>query len=107
MPCYVYVIELSDEVGPRKNQRFPNVYVGETCKSREERFLQHRTGYFAGDRRWAPFVTRLMPELFEHLPDMDSREDAEVEAEGLAAELARQGYTVRGQRGPMRIPDPD
>lgn len=105
MPCYVYVIELSDKVGPRMDTRFPNVYVGETCKSREERFRQHQVGYFAGDRKWAPFVVRLMPELSEHLPDFDWRGDAEVAAESLAAELALKGYTVRGQRGPMRIAD--
>ena len=69
MPCYVYVIELNDNVGPRRDARFPNVYVGETCRSREERFRQHKSGYFAGDRKWAPFVVRLRPDLSEDLPD--------------------------------------
>lgn len=38
MACYVYVIELPDTVGPRRRPRLPNILVGDTCKSVEERF---------------------------------------------------------------------
>ena len=40
----VYVIELSDDVGPRATPTLPWVYVGQTSNTPEERFRQHRDG---------------------------------------------------------------
>ncbi len=42
---YVYVIELDDTVGHRRNPRYPNVYVGQSAVPPAQRFRQHKEGY--------------------------------------------------------------
>jgi hypothetical protein len=48
----LYVIEISDERGPRLNPKYPNVYVGQTVLTPEARFAQHRAGYKASRYLW-------------------------------------------------------
>jgi hypothetical protein len=48
----IYVIEISDERGPRLNPKYPNVYVGQTALTPEQRFAQHRVGYKASRHLW-------------------------------------------------------
>lgn len=104
MPCYVYVIELLDTVGARRKENLPNILVGDTCKSVEQRFEEHRTGErYPGDRKWARHVAHLLPDLYEHLNPLATRDEAVDAAEHLALELEQGGFTVRGRRGPMRI----
>ena len=90
----VYVVLLSDEIGPRKNPDFPSVYVGQTGIRPQDRFRQHKEGY-RSSRHVRNYGGRLLPQLYRHLNPLfsDEREDAEAD---LAQELASQGYTVYG-----------
>ena len=92
---YVYVVELTDEAGPRLDPRKPCVYVGQTGMSPEERFEQHLAGYKAS--RWVKnFGVRLRPRLYRNYGPYDTWE-ASVEAERrLKEKLAQRGYRVRG-----------
>ena len=38
----LYVIELDDGVGPRADERFSWIYVGETTRDPQDRFEQHK-----------------------------------------------------------------
>ncbi len=98
----VYVIELSDEVGPRKCPDKPWVYVGQTSLTPEERFRQHleEARTVEGQPRFSRVVhrhgVRLLPELYLHLPPCYLQEDAlQLEAE-VARDLAAQCYSVKG-----------
>jgi hypothetical protein len=42
---YVYVVELDDAVGPRRNPRYPSAYVGQSVVPPKERLRQHKDGY--------------------------------------------------------------
>src|SRR6266487_480369 len=42
---YVYVIELDDTVGDRRDPKHPSVYVGQSAVPPAERFRQHKEGY--------------------------------------------------------------
>ena len=91
---YLYVVELSDDAGPRVNPDKPSVYVGQSYREPRERFWQHRTGYKAS--RWVrKFGIRLLPRLYKDLNPIYSDERYEAEEE-LAEELRSQGYTVYG-----------
>ncbi len=91
----VYVVELSDEAGKRVDPRFPCVYVGQTVRTPEERFYQHRTGNKSS--RWVKkYGLRLRPDLSEHLNPVRDRVTAEVVERTLAGNLAEEGYTVFG-----------
>ncbi len=98
----VYVIELSDELGPRKCPDKPWVYVGQTSLTPEERFRQHleEARTMEGQPRFSRVVhrhaVRLLPELYLHLPPCYLQEDAlQLEAE-VARDLAAQCYSVKG-----------
>ncbi|MEA3502163.1 MAG: hypothetical protein U9R47_05260, partial [Actinomycetota bacterium] len=47
----VYVVELDDGIGSRNSSSFPNVYVGETGRSPEDRFETHRAGGRTASRK--------------------------------------------------------
>lgn len=92
----LYVIELSDDVGPREDPALPWVYVGQSALSPEERFEQHRTGarnvrgplYSKWPRRHG---LRLRPDLYEQEPVLQSRHDAELAEARLAERLRSLG----------------
>lgn len=97
----VYVIELSDERGPRLNPRYPNVYVGQTALTPEERFAQHRAGYKASRHLWKGGKGRgqwlglwLKRRLYDRSNPIENRPEAERLEVWLAERLRRRGYTV-------------
>jgi predicted GIY-YIG superfamily endonuclease len=92
---YVYVIELADAVGPRRDPRYPSVYVGQSAVPPEQRFQQHMEGY-RSSRYVRKHGKRLRPRLYRHFNPMATRDEAlELERE-LARRLRRRGYTVYG-----------
>ena len=98
---HVYVIELDDRVGPRVDDAFSWIYVGETSIDPEDRFEQHKSG--ARNRR-GPLFSRvvhdhgvdLRRDLYEHLPPLYTAARAKDAERKLAERLATLGYSVRG-----------
>ena len=96
----VYVINLSDEVGPRKNQE-RWVYVGQSMYTPEERLKQHLAGIrssrwvenYGGELNYDLF--RDIP-LFRDVPQVRFRQDAEMLERRLAKDLQRRGFNVKG-----------
>jgi hypothetical protein len=105
----VYVIELSRKVftedrkfreaNPQYNGVLECLYVGQTSKTPQERFTQHRTGYrnAKGQKLSATIVEKygryLRPSLYQHIGPLSRDEALEVE-KGLTLELRRKGYAV-------------
>jgi hypothetical protein len=105
----VYVIELSRKVftedrkfreaNPQYNGVLECLYVGQTSKTPQERFQQHRTGYrnAKGHKLSSAIVQKygryLRPSLYQHIGPLSRAEALEVE-KGLALELRRKGYAV-------------
>jgi hypothetical protein len=97
----VYVIEMSDEKGPRINPKYANVYVGQTAHTPETRFEQHRRGYktsrhlWKGGKQGGKFLGLwLKRRLYEKYNPIATRDEAERKEEWLAGDLRRRGYTV-------------
>lgn len=97
----VYVIEISDERGPRHNPKYPNVYVGQTALTPDERFVQHRVGYKASRHLWKGGKGRgqwlglwLKRRLYERYNPIETRVEAERLEAWLAEQLRDKGYTV-------------
>lgn len=92
---HVYVIQLSDEVGARRNPDLPCVYVGQSACTPEERFRQHLAGYRASRfvRRYGLF---LRPRLYRRYNPMPTRQESEAMEAWLRETLERRGYTVFG-----------
>ena len=91
----VYVINLSDDVGPRINpHRW--VYVGQTNKTPEERLKQHLTGYKAS--KWVKnYGQDLNYGLFSRaVPQVRFRQDALIIESQLATDLEGRGFNVKG-----------
>ena len=98
----VYVVELSDAAGKRRKKRYPNVYVGETGLTPDERFEKHKAGGRTANSKVTKYGLRLRPDLYEHLPTSLTEAEA-VEAEkGLKAELEKLGYRVGRNQGNQR-----
>ncbi len=107
---YVYVIELSKrvftenkkfrEANPQFNGVLECLYVGMTSKTPAERFIQHKTGYInkKGHKLSAAIVEKyglyLRGSLFNHIPPMNTQEEALRMEETLALELRRKKYAV-------------
>ena len=105
----VYVIELSRKVftedrkfreaNPQYNGVLECLYVGQTSKTPQERFAQHRTGYrnAKGQKLSSSIVEKygryLRPSLYQHIGPLSRDEALEVE-KGLTLELRRKGYAV-------------
>ena len=90
----VYVINLSDEVGPRIG-RHRWVYVGQTFRTPEERLEQHLNGHKSSN--WVKkYGQGLNFTLFKDLPTVRFRQDAEMLERLLAKDLARRGFNVKG-----------
>jgi predicted GIY-YIG superfamily endonuclease len=106
----VYVIELSKRVftqntkfrlaNPQFNGVLECLYVGMTSKTPKERFEQHKTGYInkKGHKLSSAIVNKygsyLRPSLYNHIPAMNTREEALAMEEQLALELRRKRYAV-------------
>lgn len=92
----VYVIQLAKAAGPRQDRRLPWLYVGQSAKSPEERFAQHKRAddYFYSEavRDHGLF---LRPDLYCDLPRVQGRWEAERMERERADLLAGAGYTVR------------
>lgn len=105
----IYVIKLRPEFAnepgvmernPNRNPQLECVYVGQTYLSPEERFDIHvnggksKRGFQLRSRKIKKFIDRLMPELYEHLPSVKTRDEADAMEEQLAEKLRSKGYTV-------------
>ena len=106
----IYVVELSKKVftenwkfreaNPQFNGVLECLYVGMTSKTPKERFEQHRTGYRSkkGHKISSNIVQKygryLRPSLYNHIPPIDSREEALKMEEKLALVLRRKRYAV-------------
>jgi hypothetical protein len=92
---YVYVVELDDTVGPRRNPRYPSLYVGQSVVPPGERLRQHLDGY-----RSSRYVRRhgkhLRPRLYRRFNPMATRDEAVAMERELARRLRNRGYTVYG-----------
>ena len=105
----VYVIELSRKVftedrkfreaNPQYNGVLECLYVGQTSKTPQVRFTQHKTGYRneKGQKLSSNIVEKygryLRPSLYQDIGPLCRAEALEVEL-GLALELRRKGYAV-------------
>lgn len=92
----VYVVLLNDEIGERMDARFPSVYVGQSVRPPEDRFLQHKAGIKKGKGYVFRFGERLMFRLFRNLPTFTNKFDVLAAEEALADALRAKGYTVYG-----------
>jgi hypothetical protein len=92
---YVYVIELDDEVGPRRDPRYPSVYVGQSAVPPERRFRQHLEGY-RSSRHVRKHGKHLRPRLYGHFNPIATRAEALATERELARRLRNRGYTVYG-----------
>jgi hypothetical protein len=98
----VYVIELDQVRAP--DPSCPWVYVGETCKNVEERFLQHKQGKRNRSGRGRLFATvvrkhgvKLRPDLYPPEPNRNySRKDSEKSEQEWINELKSRGLQVEG-----------
>ncbi len=92
---YVYVVELDDAVGPRRNPEYPSLYVGQSAVPPKERFRQHKDGY-----RSSRYVRKhgkyLRPGLYRHFNPIGTRDEAVALEQELARRLRNRGYTVYG-----------
>jgi len=105
----VYVIELSRKVftedrkfreaNPQYNGVLECLYVGQTSKTPQERFAQHRSGFRnAKGRKLSSAIVQkygryLRPSLYQDIGPLSRAEALEVE-KGLTLELRRKGYAV-------------
>ena len=103
----VYVIELSDDTGQRKNPEYPWVYVGETSHSIEHRYDQHTSAY---RNKYGPVFNKdvyrhavgLRPDLYADEPELHSKEESEDAERAVIDRLRSIGYSVKG--GHDRVP---
>jgi predicted GIY-YIG superfamily endonuclease len=95
VPTYnVYVIELDDSL--REGEK-PAVYVGETSRTPEERFEQHKSGYKSS--KWVRrYAVRLRPRLYRSYNPISTRDEAKALEKRLGKKLESRGYTVFGAR---------
>jgi hypothetical protein len=92
---YVYVVELDDAVGPRRDPRHPSVYVGQSVVPPAERLRQHKDGY-RSSRYVRRYGKRLRPRLYQRFNPMATRDQAVAMEQELARRLRNRGYTVYG-----------
>ena len=90
-----YVVDLVDENGTRLRKGLPWVYVGQTAKTPEERYRQHKAGIKAS--KWVKnYGVGLNPELMKsHLPLRTQMESLTFER-FRATQLTFTGYGVKG-----------
>ena len=100
---FVYVVLLDRSIRTKQAVRDENrladgrkrcLYVGQTSKSPEERFADHKRGHKAS--KWVrDYGIRLLPEFYEKKNPL-SEKKALWEERNLAQRLKEQGYTVMG-----------
>lgn len=97
----LYVIEISDERGPRLNPKYPNVNARQTALTPEARFAQYRAGYKASRYLWKGGKGRgqwlglwLKRRLYGRYNPIETRAEAERLDAWLAEHLRHKGYTV-------------
>lgn len=99
---HVYVIELDPSVLKTRRVKDENpdyvegmqcLYVGQTARSPEERFEQHKEGY-KSNRYTKKYGVRLRPDLYERYNPIRTRERAEAMEERIANKLRMRGYAV-------------
>jgi GIY-YIG catalytic domain len=102
MSYNLYVIELDKEVW--KNKRFrernpdykgekPCVYIGQTARTPELRFEQHKAGKRA-NRFAKRFGLKLRPKNYRKHQGYEKRNRAKLEEKRLAERLQKKGYAV-------------
>ena len=91
----VYVVNLSDTTGPRKNPK-PWVYVGQTRLSPEERLRRHLEGHRTASKWVHKHGVDLNRELMRGVPQTRFRQDAEHLEKQHAARLEAAGFNVKG-----------
>ena len=92
---YVYVVELDDAVGPRRNPGYPSVYVGQSAVPSKQRLRQHKDGY-RSSRYVRKHGKHLRPGLFRSFNPMTTRAEAVAAEQELARRLRNRGYAVYG-----------
>jgi hypothetical protein len=100
----VYVIQLRASYGPRDHLHLPALYVGSSHYTPEERFRQHWHGYATASRQAGPHAWRLRPELYEDVPLVYDRYEAERLERERALRLAEAGFTVRSDGEVPKVP---
>jgi predicted GIY-YIG superfamily endonuclease len=102
MKYYIYIIELDKVVGSinkfrRENPHFllgsQCFYVGQSAKSPEARFKQHKDGY-KSNRYAKKYGLKLVPQLYEKYNPIPTRKDAEELEVYVAQKLRKQGFGV-------------
>jgi len=98
----VYVVDLDKDIldvkkfrqeNPDYIEGFPCVYVGQTAKSPDDRFDQHKAGIKA-NRYAKKYGLRLRYKLFEKYNPIATRKEAEYKEELLAEHLRKRGFAV-------------
>lgn len=98
----LYVIELDKDVLDVKKFRdansdyidgYPCVYVGQTAKSPDDRFDQHKSGIKA-NRYAKKYGLRLRYKLFEQYNPIATRKEAEYKEALLGEHLRKKGFAV-------------
>ena len=102
MAYSVYVIELRPRVLEKKafagknadrREDKPCLYVGQTAKSPEERFAQHRNGV-RSSRIVKEYGVRLRPRPYANGGPFETRAESERAEAKLAEKLRRRGFAV-------------
>lgn len=98
----IYVIDLDKEVlsikkfrdmNPDYIEDYPCVYVGQTAKSPDDRFDQHKAGIKA-NRYAKKYGLCLRYKLFEQYNPIFSRKEAEYKEALLGEHLRKRGFAV-------------
>ena len=92
---YVYVVELDDAVGPRRDPRYPSLYVGQSVVPPKQRLRQHKEGY-RSSRHVRKHGKHLRLGLYRLFNPIATREEAVAMEQELARHLRNRGYTVYG-----------
>tara|TARA_Y100000590_G_scaffold367223_1_gene427120 strand:+ start:160 stop:480 length:321 start_codon:yes stop_codon:yes gene_type:complete len=99
---FVYVIELDEKVAElqkfrKKNPMFIKgngcFYIGQSIRTPELRFEQHKEGYKA-NKYAKKFGLRLRPELYEKYNPIPTRKDAEEIETMLGKKLRKKGVGI-------------
>jgi hypothetical protein len=91
----VYVIELSEDAGPRSDPRYPHVYVGQTGAFIDCRYWQHKNNLHSSSivRRCG---LQLRPDLYSDLPSVMTQIEALALEQQVMEDLRGRGFTVHG-----------
>lgn len=98
----LYVVDLDKDVLSVKKFRdmnpgyiddYPCVYVGQTAKSPDDRFDQHKAGIHA-NRYVKKYGLRLRYKLFEQYNPISTRKEAEYKEALLGEHLRKRGFAV-------------